>query len=462
MPNIHLVMPFSRLLLKETLIELYRPMGVIWHPIMFKDELTDFPDEDWIDPVLIAEQSGDCKVMMPGTYKRNRFIESMVIDEVEKVDDDYYLTVDDDDFYEPGVMEAIKKETADIVIISMKRGHNIPADAPPIRKYPTFTLLAGPNNVAVGKISAQQMFVKGRIFRAHLHNEESHSWDGELAVHYKDSGEQIAYRPNLFALFNYFEPGRWDQNNKPKDIKIAFGVMVNDLARLDMVFRLSEIDPKISAYTINQPTSATKGLNKLLELIETEDADIAILAHQDMFFRQGWLDQVKEQIAKLPDSWIVCGVIGKDLEGEVVGEFHDMRMPLHFSSPDLVYPVAAACFDEAVLIFNVKNGFRFDETMDGFDLYGTLAVLQTWEMGQTAWIIDAFCEHYCTRQFTWLPDKTFEHNFRWLHERFPDAPRIDTTVLGVRKQDSRPRYDELINQKPEWPDYQKAPEEKAA
>ena len=65
-------------------------------------------------------------------------------------------------------------------------------------------------------------------------------------------------------------------------MKFSFGVCVNDIVRLDMCLRQSEIDPAIKVHTIKMPTSATKGLNKLLGLIEQDGADVAVLVHQDM------------------------------------------------------------------------------------------------------------------------------------------------------------------------------------
>lgn len=217
---------------------------------------------------------------------------------------------------------------------------------------------------------------------------------------------------------------------------LAFGVLVNDIARLDMCFRQSEIEGK--SHMIKNPVSATTGLNMLLQRMENEGAEIGVLAHQDMHFRQGWVAQVREQVAKLPDSWVVAGIIGKDLEGNICGKLHDMRIVPHFNTSEQhEFPHPAACFDECVIIVNLKKRFRFDETLEGFDLYGTMAVLQAWELGGTAWVIDAFAEHYCMRPFTWFPDKNFQARFRWLHERFPNALKIDSTVLGVPEKKKR-------------------------
>lgn len=221
-------------------------------------------------------------------------------------------------------------------------------------------------------------------------------------------------------------------------MRFSFGVLVNDLMRLDMCLRQSQLDPTIPCHTIKMPDSATKGLNRLLSVIEKDGADVAILAHQDMFFRKGWLKKVEAELAKLPESWIVAGIIGKCMGGAICGKFHDMRIPLVFNTEDIhAFPQEACCFDECCIFVNMKKGFRFNERLAGFDLYGTLCVLQAWEMGGTAWIVDAFAEHYCTRSFSWYPDKQFEASFKWLHERFKSAPRIDTTVLGVPNEGRR-------------------------
>lgn len=213
------------------------------------------------------------------------------------------------------------------------------------------------------------------------------------------------------------------------DNSIAFGVMVNDIQRLDMVLRQSQIDPKIMCHTVKSPESATKGLNILLDLMKHDD--IAVLTHQDMYYKRGWVEQVKEQIKLLPDSWIVAGIVGKDYEGRICGRFRDMRVPAHFNTEKIHdFPQPACCFDECCIIVNMKTGFRFDESFDGFDLYGTLCVLQAWEMGGSAWVIDAYAEHYCLRPFTWHPDEKFVENYKILHDRFIKIGRVDSTVIA--------------------------------
>jgi hypothetical protein len=212
-------------------------------------------------------------------------------------------------------------------------------------------------------------------------------------------------------------------------MKISFGVITNDPMRLEMVLRKSEISGKM--HFVENPESATKGLNKLLGIMEGDGADIAVLTHHDMFYRRGWLAQIERQIGKLPESWVCAGVIGKDMNGLICGQFHDMRVPQDFSTKHIHdFPQPACCMDECVIIINLKKGFRFDEALDGFDLYGTLCVLQAFEMGGTSWIIDAFCEHYCMRPFTWAPSDDFCRNYKWLFDRYT-MERVDSTALGL-------------------------------
>ncbi len=211
-------------------------------------------------------------------------------------------------------------------------------------------------------------------------------------------------------------------------IKIGFGALVNDPMRLEMVLRQSEIEGEM--YFIKEPHSATSGLNKLLNIMQGKGMDVAALVHQDMYFRQGWIDIVRSQLDFLPENWVVAGIIGKDEKGVICGRLHDTRMPFFFNS-DHKFPVKASCFDECCIFVNLKSGFRFDEMLDGFDLYGTLAVLQAEEMGVSAWVIDAWAEHYCLRPFPWRPKDDFWKRAGWIKKRFPNARRIDSTVFGA-------------------------------
>lgn len=426
--NIHVIMPFSRFHLIDELIRHYEPMNVILHPVVFASECSgnSFPVEySWIRPLVVPDGEGD-NAVFPGVayYKCNQFLECCRIE-----NDDYYCFAADDGGYEPCVFDAIRKRDEDVIFISLKRGDRVPDGLPPERRYDVNTLVASPDNVRIGAVSGEQYIMKGHVLKT-VHFDSDQCADGRVAEYLKDSFPCL-YLPNLYALFNWFEPGRW---NKQDDVKVSFGALVNDMMRLDMCLKQSALPGKMNFFY--SPESATKGLNRLLDAMDMEGADIGILTHQDMCYRQGWLDLVKKQIALLPDSWVVAGIIGKDLNGKICGRFHDMRIAPIWDTSDIhTFPHPASCFDECCIIVNMKKDFRFDEQLEGFDLYGTMAVLQAREMGGTAWIIDAFAEHYCMRPFTWVPDALFCQNFKWLHNTYPNAARIDSTAIGVPDED---------------------------
>ncbi|MFA6100453.1 MAG: hypothetical protein WC750_06330 [Patescibacteria group bacterium] len=245
---------------------------------------------------------------------------------------------------------------------------------------------------------------------------------------------------------------RFTQEAAARILKISFGCLTNLPSRLDMVLVQSEVEGQV--HYIRNPESAAKGLNKLLGIMEDEGADVAVLTHHDMSYRNVWLPQIRAQLALLPESWIVAGIVGKDMEGRICGKFHDTRIPGIFDTSDAhEFPQPASCFDECCIIVNLHKGFRFNEDLSSFDLYGTMCVLQAWEMGGTAWVLDsgaasvivdtpvgkvavdfAYAQHHCTRPFTWFPDKAFCENFHWLYERYSGAPIIDSTALGMAKK----------------------------
>lgn len=217
------------------------------------------------------------------------------------------------------------------------------------------------------------------------------------------------------------------------DNKVAFGCMVNDRKRLDLILRNSSLGSS-PCFTIMEPETASKGLNTMLDAIEKSGAEIGVLTHQDMFYPGHWLPAMEKQIEKLPEDWVIAGIVGKDEEGNLCGRFHDMSSPLWIVS-DHDLPVKCACLDECTIIVNMKSGFRFDEEMLGFDLYGTYACLRGQELG-SVWIIDAWAEHYCTRfHMEWEPDEVFMKMWKWLYDRFP-GQNLDSTVL-VNKENQK-------------------------
>lgn len=211
-----------------------------------------------------------------------------------------------------------------------------------------------------------------------------------------------------------------------KELKIMLGCIYNDRRKFETILKRSFLE-SVVIFAKHNPESATKGLSAALDNIEKEDGDIAILAHQDIFFPPRWQKRFTEEISKLPDSWIVAGVWGIDKDGKYCGAICDRRTP-GTNTTEHEFPVEAVALDECCLIVNMKSGFRFDEGLEGFDLYGTYAVLRAQEMG-TAWIINCPPEHYAQRSFDWKPDDGFMKMWKWLKGRFPNQKIYSTVYM---------------------------------
>jgi hypothetical protein len=145
-------------------------------------------------------------------------------------DEEYYCILNDDDLYEDNFFESLKNgilqantklsekitmsdckmSNIDLIVTSMKRGHNIPPEATGFRRHPTNTLFADPTNMTVGNVGVEQFFIKGKYLRNHKLPLTVHG-DGELISDLVKK-YQTLYLRDIYVLFNYLEPGRWNKN----------------------------------------------------------------------------------------------------------------------------------------------------------------------------------------------------------------------------------------------------------
>jgi hypothetical protein len=197
--NLHVVMPFSRANLKEEIINLYKPYGVALYPIEFPDQCGLWNGEWFISPFVIDPCEENTDICY---YKLNQFIKHHKI-----VDEDYYWFMCDDDSFEEDVISNIKASDSDVVMVSMKRGYNIPKSS--VGRHPTSTLFAKPENMHECGVGLEQFIVKGKILKTLQFDENSHYADGKMAEHLK-ANYNVKYLENVFIKFNYYEGGRWD------------------------------------------------------------------------------------------------------------------------------------------------------------------------------------------------------------------------------------------------------------
>jgi hypothetical protein len=200
--NIHIVTPFYRKHLLKTLIHYLQPMNIIWHPVCDPVDIQAFKNNiiGWIQPVL-------CKPLEWSSLRKiNDFIETQTI-----IDGDYYCCMGDDDMYEEGIFDEIRKQTAKVIFISLCRGNEIPKGSP----HPTNPLIIkGPEDVKICAIGLPQYIVKGSIFKQMKMDTTTCHADGTFAEELKDRfPNDCIYRPDLFTFGNYFEPGRFTNDS---------------------------------------------------------------------------------------------------------------------------------------------------------------------------------------------------------------------------------------------------------
>lgn len=203
--NVHILMPFHRRHLYNTLIHYYEPHNIIWHPIGDDWDLEPFRDNssNWIQPYR-------CPELKPGEQayrKLNDFIEGN-----ELVPEDYYGFACDDDMFEPGFFDELKTRKEDIVFNSSYRGDKIPNDG--TEPHPTGCLIHhDTRNIAVCCIGLGMFFVKGEVLQ-NLRFGITYGWDdGRFAEMLVTLGKSMEFMPDWFLLFNYFQPGRFTDPN---------------------------------------------------------------------------------------------------------------------------------------------------------------------------------------------------------------------------------------------------------
>jgi len=192
-----IVIPFSRNYLQKELIKLYKPLNIILHPIQHEDLKWD---EDWIIPVKYPLERNPFDICYD---KMNFFKETFDI-----IDNEYYMVIGDDDALELNVPEEINKMDDDIVVISLKRGDDVPISG---SICGTCTLEAREEAMKEWYTGFAQIIMKGYAFKKLKYRDDTHIADGCMAEDVVNSKYNIAYRPDLFVKHNYYQPGRWER-----------------------------------------------------------------------------------------------------------------------------------------------------------------------------------------------------------------------------------------------------------
>lgn len=176
---------------------------VRWHVIMDEDApFKIFFRQPWI-------HSYTCPNYQTTFYNRCNSSINWMLDNYRLVPGDYYCIMNDDDAHEPGFFQKVNEVAGELIIVSMKRGHQTPAGVPGERAHGTNTLVAAPENMKVGHVGVEQFLAVGRILQP-VRLPLAIAGDGEM-VQWLVSNHKAAYAPEIFVHFNYHEPGRWNK-----------------------------------------------------------------------------------------------------------------------------------------------------------------------------------------------------------------------------------------------------------
>jgi hypothetical protein len=176
------------------------PTGVLWHPIF--DRMVDVSSL-WLPWILPMFSRAAAPGWFPGHYAANWFL-----NHVYWQNQDRYLLLNDDDFYEPDFFPKVDSVDGDVLVCSMKRGQHSPAktDTP---AQACNDLIAAQENLTCGGIGGEQIILAGHVQRNYRVGPGfAGDWDMISAVlkEYKP-----AFVPDAFVWFNYLEPGRWNE-----------------------------------------------------------------------------------------------------------------------------------------------------------------------------------------------------------------------------------------------------------
>jgi hypothetical protein len=198
--KIHILTPFYRIHLAQTLIHYYEPMGIEWYPIVAPKEDIPF-DRDWIHPIHVTE-------LAPKETCARKFND--FLDTQEVIDNDYYGFMCDDNMYEPEFFDVIRKQTAKILIVSAYRGDTLPPDYTVARHGTNILKITSLKNIRIGQIDYCQYIIKGKIFKQNRFDTFNKVNDGVYAVNLRLTyPNDIVFLPDSYVFFNYLQPGRY-------------------------------------------------------------------------------------------------------------------------------------------------------------------------------------------------------------------------------------------------------------
>jgi hypothetical protein len=188
----HVITPYSRWFNLLALTRMLEPQNIQWHLLVDAHMPWMKFKEPWIHCI---HQRPPPPRFFIGHWMLNLFLDH------EKIyDDEYYVLLTDDDFYEPKFFEKLQAYQADAIICSMRRAGDL--------------LVADPSNMRIAHVGLEQLIIKGSLLKQYRIN-GFYEADGDLIVRiWNDHRDKFAFAPEVVCYFNFLPPygnGRYDQ-----------------------------------------------------------------------------------------------------------------------------------------------------------------------------------------------------------------------------------------------------------
>lgn len=193
MRTVHVICAFYRQYLLPTHIHYLENTGIEWIAACDDVDITPLKDnkKEWIKPILVPP------LKIPGDQVYKKFNDC--IDRIDIVDEDYYCFMGDDDSYEPGFFDVIRRQDSPIILTSASGGVGHPL------------VIHSFMDVRVGNINLQQYILKGSVLKQMRFNNNTPEDDGRFAEELvRRYPSQIKIISDSYTFMNYFQPGRYN------------------------------------------------------------------------------------------------------------------------------------------------------------------------------------------------------------------------------------------------------------
>ena len=306
---LNIITPFSR---SENLDFYYNNLkdkNVRWN-ILFHDMNIKFKGYGWIYPFFVFNTPNSDKE--PNYFKINRFIEFGDI-----IDDDYYCFMNDDDCFDKEFFEKINNYNDDVIFIAMKRGDYIPK-GDGSNPHGTTTLIPFPG-VKAGHIGLEQIVVKGKVLK-NLKFDLYNMADGVIAEQLQKD-YKVNYVTDLYALFNYLQPGRWEKKEEQK-------IEIKKESKIKKRFEIYKSQPRDISEHLNTLKQYGDMCNIIVELgvnegISTSAWALSLVENNQPYRKVYCYDYIKQPI--MDEFLKECGeeeinlkfILANDLEVEI-------------------------------------------------------------------------------------------------------------------------------------------------